>query len=268
MLWIPFLISSFLVSTRHRFDNPQSVTSALASSTTSAASQGDPSAMTGRIDDEMMDRILQTAIVASKKAGDIILGNAGGAEVASRKANSRDLLTLIDPMCEQAIRDAVLAEFPEHDFLGEEDVDPGKEASAEALNSKLKKQEATDQDRWLWIVDPIDGTSNFVRDGSASCCFQSMSTAILTFLPCRFAGSRDAAVHAVRCRHVQRRSRGGRHIRLPPRRALHGNQRSRSFSERKADIGGGAERDWRCDCCHGVASYVSVTELVVMRHIP
>ena len=121
--------------------------------------------MTSRIDDELLDRILQTAIVASKKAGDIILGNAGGAEVASRKANSRDLLTLIDPMCEKAIRDAVLAEFPEHDFLGEEDVDPGKEASAEALNSKLKKQEATDQEqvRWLWIVDPIDGTSNFVR---------------------------------------------------------------------------------------------------------
>ena len=122
--------------------------------------------MTGQIGgDELLDRILQTAIVASKKAGEIILGNAGGAEVASRKANSRDLLTLIDPLCEQAIRDAVLAEFPDHDFLGEEDVDPGKEASAEALNSKLKKQEAAgqDQDRWLWIVDPIDGTSNFVR---------------------------------------------------------------------------------------------------------
>jgi Inositol monophosphatase family len=136
--------------------------------------------MKGRVDDdELLDRILQTAIVASKKAGEIILGNAGGAEVASRKANSRDLLTLIDPLCEQAIRDAVLAEFPAHDFLGEEDVDPGKEASAEALNSKLEKREATDgqedQDRWLWIVDPIDGTTNFVRIDS---CLDDANTSI------------------------------------------------------------------------------------------
>jgi Inositol monophosphatase family len=192
--------------------------------------------MKGRVDDdELLDRILQTAIVASKKAGDIILGNAGGAEVASRKANSRDLLTLIDPLCEQAIRDAVLAEFPAHDFLGEEDVDPGKEASAEALNSKLKKQEAMDgqdQDRWLWIVDPIDGTSNFVRIDS---CHDDANTSIvdilmLVLLPCLYAGSRDAPVHAVRGSHVQRRAHGGGHLRLPPRRAIHGHQRPWGFS--------------------------------------
>ena len=41
------------------------------------------------------------AIAASKKAGDIIIGNAGGAAVTERKANSRDLLTLIDPLCEK-----------------------------------------------------------------------------------------------------------------------------------------------------------------------
>jgi myo-inositol-1(or 4)-monophosphatase len=46
------------------------------------------------------------AIEASKKAGDIILGNAGGAEVTKSKANSRDLLTLIDPLCEK-VRDKV-----------------------------------------------------------------------------------------------------------------------------------------------------------------
>jgi myo-inositol-1(or 4)-monophosphatase len=50
-----------------------------------------------------------------------------------------------------------LATFPEHDFLGEEDVPPGKEASSAALDAKL-----TDGG-WLWIVDPIDGTTNFVH---------------------------------------------------------------------------------------------------------
>ena len=45
--------------------------------------------------------VLEVAIDAAKKAGDIILGNAGGAEVTELKANSRDLLTLIDPLCEK-----------------------------------------------------------------------------------------------------------------------------------------------------------------------
>lgn len=50
---------------------------------------------------DIFDQVLQVAIEASKKAGDIIVGNSGGAEVTERKANSRDLLTLIDPLCEK-----------------------------------------------------------------------------------------------------------------------------------------------------------------------
>jgi myo-inositol-1(or 4)-monophosphatase len=51
--------------------------------------------------EEHMQALLGVAIAASKKAGEIILGNAGGAEVTERKANSRDLLTLVDPLCEK-----------------------------------------------------------------------------------------------------------------------------------------------------------------------
>ena len=53
----------------------------------------------------------------------------------------------------------MLEAFPDHDFLGEEDVPPGKEASAAAIDSKLNNC----QSGWLWIVDPIDGTTNFVN---------------------------------------------------------------------------------------------------------
>jgi hypothetical protein len=48
-----------------------------------------------------LDLLLSVAINASKQAGEIILGNAGGADVLKSKANSRDLLTLIDPLCEK-----------------------------------------------------------------------------------------------------------------------------------------------------------------------
>ena len=50
---------------------------------------------------ELLDQVLEVAIEASKKAGEIILGNAGGSAVTERKANSRDLLTVIDPLCEK-----------------------------------------------------------------------------------------------------------------------------------------------------------------------
>jgi hypothetical protein len=52
-------------------------------------------------DQETLKIVLAVAIEASRKAGDIILGNAGGAQVTKSKANSRDLLTLIDPLCEK-----------------------------------------------------------------------------------------------------------------------------------------------------------------------
>lgn len=98
-----------------------------------------------------LDAILEVAIDASKKAGEIIIGNSGPTEVTKTKANSKDLLTLIDPLCEKTIKETVVATFPSHDFLGEEDVPPGKEASAAALDALLEKS-----NDWLWIVDPSE----------------------------------------------------------------------------------------------------------------
>jgi myo-inositol-1(or 4)-monophosphatase len=109
---------------------------------------------------DVLNHVLAVAKEAATRAGEIIVGNGGGAEVTERKANSRDLLTLVDPMCERTIRETVLQAFPDHAFLGEEDVLPGKEASAAALETKLLASGTSD---WLWIVDPIDGTTNFVH---------------------------------------------------------------------------------------------------------
>lgn len=51
--------------------------------------------------DETLSSLLQIAIKASKLAGEIILGNADGADVLKTKDSTRDLLTLIDPLCEK-----------------------------------------------------------------------------------------------------------------------------------------------------------------------
>ena len=47
--------------------------------------------------------------------------------------------------------------------MGEEDVPPGKEASAAAIQQKLMNITNEAGKGWLWIVDPIDGTTNFVH---------------------------------------------------------------------------------------------------------
>lgn len=148
ILLVVIAVSTAFVTTRNL---PTSSSRIRASSSTSIAESE-------ALDPALLTEILQVATEASKQAGSIILGNAGGAAVTERKANSRDLLTLIDPLCEKTIRETVLANFPDHDFLGEEDVPPGKEASAQAIQNKL----ASGSD-WLWIVDPIDGTTNFVH---------------------------------------------------------------------------------------------------------
>jgi len=111
-------------------------------------SADDPADVPSKAD---LDAILEVAIDASKKAGEIIIGNSGPTEVTKTKANSKDLLTLIDPLCEKTIKDTVVESFPDHDFLGEEDVPPGKEASAAALDALLEKS-----NDWLWIVDPSE----------------------------------------------------------------------------------------------------------------
>ena len=73
--------------------------------------------------------LIDVAIAASKAAGDIIVNYKGGAEVTKTKFNSKDLLTMVDPMCEKIIRETILESFPSHSILGEEDVAPGKEVS-------------------------------------------------------------------------------------------------------------------------------------------
>ena len=98
--------------------------------------------------------ILAVAERAARQAGRLIRDHAGGAAISDTKANSKDLLTRIDSLCEHRIRDTVRAAFPTHAFLGEEMVAPGREASAAALDEIL----AQSHDQYLWIVDPIDGT--------------------------------------------------------------------------------------------------------------
>jgi myo-inositol-1(or 4)-monophosphatase len=92
-----------------------------------------------------MFREVAIAEKAAKKAGEIIRSHLGTARVAD-KGLTYNLVTEADTAAERSIVETIHAVFPEDSILGEES------SSATDLDS----------DR-LWIVDPLDGTSNFAH---------------------------------------------------------------------------------------------------------
>lgn len=96
------------------------------------------------------------AVNSAAKAGEWIKSKLGEFSNLSTKASSRDLVTEVDKGAEAMIRNLILTHFPDHSFLGEEGVEPGAEGLRQALLT------ASDAE-YLWIVDPIDGTTNFVH---------------------------------------------------------------------------------------------------------
>jgi myo-inositol-1(or 4)-monophosphatase len=73
------------------------------------------------------------------------------------KTTIKDIVTQYDSQAQHAVEDIIRKAFPEHSFLGEEDVAPGAAASEQALLDALQKTPSG----FVWICDPIDGTANF-----------------------------------------------------------------------------------------------------------
>lgn len=96
------------------------------------------------------------AINCASKAGEWIKTKLGNYASLDIKYSSHDLVTEVDKGSERLIKNLVLTHFPHHSFLGEEGVQPGPEASTRALENVRDAE-------YLWIVDPIDGTTNFVH---------------------------------------------------------------------------------------------------------
>ena len=98
---------------------------------------------------------LDVAISAARAAGSHLVTRVGAEPIAT-KLDAADLVTAVDKECEEIIGSHVRAAFPSHALLGEESVEPGIDAAMAALATLQQEAE------WLWIVDPIDGTTNFV----------------------------------------------------------------------------------------------------------
>ncbi|MBY0589027.1 inositol monophosphatase [bacterium] len=87
----------------------------------------------------------ETALQAARRAGEVMTGWMG--RFTTRSKGQNDLVTEADLAVQVAIKETIARRFPDDDFLGEEDAtDVAKLRSARR-----------------WIVDPIDGTTNFVH---------------------------------------------------------------------------------------------------------
>ena len=102
--------------------------------------------------------ILRIGQLAARQAGAIMLAGSKEFNIDNlqQKAGDRDVLTEYDTRAQNKIKEIILNAFPSHQFLGEEDVAPGRDAAADAISKNVTASN-------LWIVDPIDGTTNFAH---------------------------------------------------------------------------------------------------------
>jgi len=90
-----------------------------------------------------MDKFLEVAILSAEKAGKILKENFGKVKIIRAKGRTQ-LVSNVDLEAERIIIETIKKYFPVHSILSEE-------------NPQLNASE------YRWIIDPLDGTHNFVK---------------------------------------------------------------------------------------------------------
>jgi myo-inositol-1(or 4)-monophosphatase len=95
-----------------------------------------------------MHPMLNTAVKAARRAGAII--NRASLDLDRVRVSSKgrsDFVTEVDRAAEAAVIDTLKTAYPSHGFLAEESGASNPEGGQE----------------YLWIIDPLDGTTNFIH---------------------------------------------------------------------------------------------------------
>lgn len=100
------------------------------------------------------DALLQAAVAAAEEAGEYLLGQLGKAGI--REKNPRDFVTEADLAAQSLIARRLLGQFPGTRFLGEEKM----AGVTQDVDDRLTEDWSSGD---CWIVDPIDGTLNFIH---------------------------------------------------------------------------------------------------------
>ncbi|HEX7965440.1 MAG TPA: inositol monophosphatase family protein [Gammaproteobacteria bacterium] len=94
-----------------------------------------------------MQPLLNIAIRAARKAGDLIVRYVDRVDTLTVKAKERnDFVSEVDRQAEDEIVQIIRAAYPDHAIIGEESgVRGGRDPE------------------WTWVIDPLDGTTNFLH---------------------------------------------------------------------------------------------------------
>ncbi|KAM8966855.1 inositol monophosphatase 1 [Pelodytes ibericus] len=95
------------------------------------------------------EECMNFAILIARKAGAVVCAALKEEVSVMLKSSPADLVTATDQKVEEMIISLIKEKYPSHSFIGEESVAAG--------------QGSTLTDSPTWIIDPIDGTTNFVH---------------------------------------------------------------------------------------------------------
>lgn len=96
------------------------------------------------------EKVIKDAV---RKAGSYAGGRAGEFATVERKRGFTDLVTDVDKKCESLVIETIKEAFPEDAILAEE--------SGGEIKGDLPRR---------WIIDPLDGTTNFTHGFPFFCC--------------------------------------------------------------------------------------------------
>lgn len=112
----------------------------------------DPMTSTPPLSPEFRERARETALAAAQAAAAVLHdGYPKVKAIRFKKGNPADIVTEYDVLSERAVVETIRRAFPDHNLLAEE------EATA-ALGSEF-----------TWLIDPLDGTTNFAQAIPAFC---------------------------------------------------------------------------------------------------
>jgi myo-inositol-1(or 4)-monophosphatase len=97
--------------------------------------------------------LLNFVIQTAREAGGVLIDRLGRAQISSK--GDIDLVTEADLAAEKLIIDRINSHYPRHAILAEE-----SGASAEIAAGKSD---------WKWIIDPLDGTTNYAHGYPCFC---------------------------------------------------------------------------------------------------
>ncbi|HXD85056.1 MAG TPA: inositol monophosphatase family protein [Urbifossiella sp.] len=104
-----------------------------------------------------LSEYLEAATAAARRAAEIL--ESWRSRFSVKEKARADLVTEADQASQDAIKALLLGRFPDHRFLGEE------ESTGLPIESLRPPADAPP----TWVVDPLDGTANYVHDVPAYC---------------------------------------------------------------------------------------------------